>query len=136
MHQKNGWSSSSHHTKPPPSQNVQLKLAARWLYCSAAYSTSPKEQRRPLPSLLSLFFFYDIFTTVGEELLVDVPERVLVHSSSRTHLWYEYGICESNLKYLISFKTVICILYLNLKFYFPRPCLDSQFSQLWHLVRK
>ena len=67
MLQKNGWSSGSHLTKPPPSQNgcssktfLQIIIAAKWLVWHS--STSPKQQRRPLPSLLSLSFFYAIGT--------------------------------------------------------------------------
>ena len=55
---KDGWSFSSHQTKPPPSHNgyssknfLQIILAAKWLVRHS--STSPKQQRRPLPSLLS-----------------------------------------------------------------------------------
>ena len=36
---------------------VQIILAAKWLVRHS--STSPKQQRRPLPSLLSLSFFYE-----------------------------------------------------------------------------
>ena len=52
------------HTKPPPYQNrffpktfFQIILAAKWFVWHSR--TSPKQQLRPLPTLLSLFFFYD-----------------------------------------------------------------------------
>ena len=37
---------------------VQIILAAKWLVWDSR--TSPKQQRRPLPSLLSLMFFYGL----------------------------------------------------------------------------
>ena len=64
---KNGWSSGSHHTKPPPYQNgcspktlAQIIITAKWFVRHS--STSPNQQRRPLPSLLSLSFFCDMYT--------------------------------------------------------------------------
>ena len=61
---KNGCSSGSYHTKPPPYQNgcspktfVQIILAANWLVRHS--SMSPKQLRQPFPSLLFLSFFYN-----------------------------------------------------------------------------
>ena len=62
--EKNGWSSGSHFTKPPPykmnvlpKQILQIILAAEWLMRHLI--AFPKQQRRPLPFLLYLSFFYD-----------------------------------------------------------------------------
>ena len=60
MLRTNGWPSGLLHTKPPPSQNgcssktfLQIILAVMWLVRHTRMSMSPKQQRRPLPSLLS-----------------------------------------------------------------------------------
>ena len=64
---KNGWSSRLHHTKLTPYQNgfspkktfVQIIIAANWLeWHSSMMYTSTNQQRQPLPSALSLSFFY------------------------------------------------------------------------------
>ena len=54
---KNGWSSGSHHGKPPPSRNgcpskkiLQITLAAKSVVQPS--SESPNQQQRPLPFLL------------------------------------------------------------------------------------
>ena len=60
------------YTKPTPNQNecspktfVQIILAAKWLVLHS--STTPKQQRRPFPFLLSLYFLYSmrITNTIG-----------------------------------------------------------------------
>ena len=56
-----GWSSNSNHTKPPPSQNgcPFKNFSSNHPCCyKFKYSTSPKQQRWPLPSLLYESFFY------------------------------------------------------------------------------
>ena len=59
MLQKTGWSSGSHHTKPPPSKKECSSKncssnhpCCYWLVRHS--SKCPKQQRRPLPSILSV----------------------------------------------------------------------------------
>ena len=54
-----------------PKTFVQIILAAKWLV--RHLSTSPHQQRRPLPSLLSLSFFYDI-----RQPLQELPQATLL----------------------------------------------------------
>ena len=72
---KNGWSSGSHHTKQPqnkmdvlPKTCLQIILAAKGLVRHS--NSSPKQQRRPLPSLLSeTEYEYHIFFSQYLKLL-------------------------------------------------------------------
>ena len=67
-----GWM-DGHHTKPPPSQNGYSSITFfsnrpccyRWLVRHS--STSPKQQRQPLTSLLSFFFFYNMYGQMLEK---------------------------------------------------------------------
>ena len=77
-------SSRLHHTNPPPSKMdvlpktfLQIILAVKWLVRhSSTVHTSPKEQRRPLPSLL--FYSSSIQLPRGEEH-GESPYKVSIH---------------------------------------------------------
>ena len=95
--QKNWWSSGSHPTKPPPSQNgcspktfLQMILDAKWLVQHSG--TSPKQQQWPLPSLLSDSFF-QIYSppTPLEGFFITFYSNTVWFADLQTTLWGRPG---------------------------------------------
>ena len=93
MLQKNGWSSGSRHTKPPPSKIyaltqtfLQIILAARLLVRHS--STSPKQQRRPLSDSFSIvrsaFFLSSLQLLFGSGFEYPRADRTTASQEAQT----------------------------------------------------